>query len=103
KLNPQGLPGKPDFLFPQPKVIVFLDGCYWHGCPRCGHVGTVNRPYWSAKIQGNRDRDARHTSQLQEQGYVVLRFWEHDLAETPALCVEAVVAALASMRGGETT
>jgi len=89
-LNPPGLPGKPDVIFPASRVVVFLDGCYWHGCPRCGHVGEVNKPYWSAKIQGNKDRDARNTRALQDAGYQVLRFWEHELAESPALCVEAV-------------
>lgn len=93
-LNPPGLPGKPDFLFRERKVVVFLDGCYWHGCPRCGHVGEVNKPYWSAKIQGNRDRDQRNTRQLEDEGYTVLRFWEHELAESPALCLEAVRTAI---------
>lgn len=90
RMNPPGLPGKPDLLFPDAKVVVFLDGCYWHGCPRCGHVGEVNKPYWSAKIQGNRDRDKRNTKKLEEDGYRVLRFWEHELTESPVLCVEAV-------------
>jgi DNA mismatch endonuclease, patch repair protein len=95
RMNPKGLPGKPDFLFPESQVVVFLDGCYWHGCPRCGHIGKVNRKYWSAKIQGNKDRDARHTKQLTEEGYHVLRFWEHELAEAARQCIEAVRAAVA--------
>jgi DNA mismatch endonuclease, patch repair protein len=94
KLNPPKLPGKPDFLFPDPKLVIFLDGCYWHGCPRCGHVGEVNRAYWSGKIQGNRDRDVRHTQTLEKDGYTVLRFWEHELAESPARCVERIKEAI---------
>jgi DNA mismatch endonuclease (patch repair protein) len=101
KVNPTGLPGKPDFLFPLSKVVVFLDGCYWHGCPRCGHVGEINKPYWSAKIQGNRDRDQRHTRQLEADGYRVLRFWEHELAESPGDCVQAVKTAVKEKAGVE--
>lgn len=100
-LNPPGLPGKPDFLFPGPRIVVFLDGCYWHGCPRCGHVGTVNRAYWSAKIQGNRDRDRRRTEALEAAGYTVLRFWEHELAETPADCIVRIKDALRAAAGSE--
>lgn len=79
KLHPAGLPGKPDFLFPEAKVIIFVDGCYWHGCPQCGHVPNVNRPYWSAKIEGNRRRDQANTRKLEEAGNRVLRVWEHEL------------------------
>src|SRR5262249_41513821 len=57
KMHPPGLPGKPDFLFPEARVVVFVDGCYWHGCAECGHIPNVNRPYWSAKIEGNQRRD----------------------------------------------
>jgi DNA mismatch endonuclease (patch repair protein) len=79
KLHPKGLPGKPDFLFTQARLILFVDGCYWHGCPQCGHVPNVNRPYWSAKIKGNQRRDRENTRKLQEAGYRVLRVWEHEL------------------------
>jgi DNA mismatch endonuclease Vsr len=73
------LPGKPDFLFPDSRVVVFVDGCYWHGCPRCSHVSRVNRAYWSAKIGGNRRRDKRTGARLRREGYRVLRIWEHEL------------------------
>jgi DNA mismatch endonuclease (patch repair protein) len=81
KLHPPGLPGKPDILFPAARLVLFVDGCYWHGCPRCGNVPRVNRPYWSAKLEGNRRRDERNNALLVEQGYRVLRVWEHELAE----------------------
>src|SRR5262249_43571731 len=64
------------------KLVVFVDGCYWHGCRRCGHVPNVNRPYWSAKIVGNRARDLRNTKLLKSAGYRVVRFWEHELLPT---------------------
>lgn len=95
RLRPAGLPGKPDFLFPEARVVVFVDGCFWHGCPRCGNVPGKNRPYWSAKIAGNAARDARNTARLAEQGYRVLRLWEHELAEAPAACVDRIRVLLA--------
>ncbi len=79
KMQPPGLPGKPDFLFHEARVILFVDGCYWHGCPQCGHVPNVNRPYWSAKLAGNQRRDRANTKKLEEAGYRVLRIWEHEL------------------------
>lgn len=90
RLNPPGLVGSPDVFFPAGRVVVFLDGCYWHGCPRCGHVPTVNNGFWAKKLERTRERDGRQTRQLEAAGYRVLRFWEHQLAETPAACVEAV-------------
>src|SRR5262245_24371204 len=52
KLRPEGLVGKPDFMFPAERIIVFVDGCYWHGCPQCAYRPGKNKPYWSAKIEG---------------------------------------------------
>lgn len=78
-LHPDKLPGKPDFLFAAARVVLFIDGCYWHGCPTCGHVPSVNRPYWAAKIERNRQRDRRNNRKLRSAGYRVLRVWEHEL------------------------
>jgi DNA mismatch endonuclease, patch repair protein len=83
-MHPKGLAGKPDFLFRDANLIVFVDGCYWHGCPRCSHAPGVNKKYWSAKIEGNRRRDARNTRALKAAGYRVLRVWEHELLPATA-------------------
>src|SRR5262245_57730819 len=98
RLRPGGLPGKPDFLFPAERVVVFVDGCFWHGCPRCGNVPGKNRPYWSAKIAGNVGRDARNGERLREMGYRVVRLWEHELSEAPAECVARLTEALIQAR-----
>ncbi len=94
RLHPAGLPGKPDFLFPDDRLVIFIDGCYWHGCPRCGHVPSQNRPYWSAKIARNKARDRRNFRLLRGAGYRVLRLWEHELRQDPARCLRRVRALL---------
>jgi DNA mismatch endonuclease, patch repair protein len=72
--------GRPDFVFPQKRIAVFVDGCYWHGCPR--HSARRNQTeYWKDKIAKNRQRDRRVTRALREQGWRVLRVWEHELAK----------------------
>jgi DNA mismatch endonuclease (patch repair protein) len=74
-----GLPGRPDFLFPESRVAIFLDGCFWHGCQRCRSIPASNRVFWETKIQGNRERDRKACRTLRAQGWNVVRIWEHDL------------------------
>ena len=74
-----GLPGKPDFLFRAQRVAVFIDGCFWHGCPRCYRMPGDHRPYWKAKLSSNRRRDRRTTRKLRSLGWRVIRIWEHSL------------------------
>jgi len=85
--------GNPDFLFPMAKLVVFVDGCFWHGCPECGHVPTTRRPFWKAKIARNRQRDRNVTRHLRARGFTVLRFWEHDLRDLDQ-CIERVLIAV---------
>ncbi|MGH9473685.1 MAG: very short patch repair endonuclease [Terriglobales bacterium] len=75
----QPLPGRPDFAFPGLKVAVFVDGCFWHGCPRCYRAPHANRGYWAAKVERNRARDGKTCRQLRARGWVVIRVWEHSL------------------------
>jgi DNA mismatch endonuclease (patch repair protein) len=99
QLRPRGLPGNPDFLFPAEKVVVFVDGCFWHGCPHCGHAVNKNGAYWKLKVQRNRQRDLRNGRKLRAMGLVVLRFWEHALAGSLGPCVRQIVTALQSASG----
>ena len=73
------LPGKPDFAFPSKKVLVFVDGCFWHGCPKCYRLPEDNRDYWTEKLNRNRRRDRKVSQQLIANGWKVLRIWEHTL------------------------
>jgi DNA mismatch endonuclease (patch repair protein) len=79
KLRPQGLPGSPDLFFPRSKLMVFLDGCFWHGCPRCFRAPSSRTEYWRPKIARNQSRDRRVSRLLRRQGYDVLRVWEHEI------------------------
>lgn len=68
---------RPDLAFTRKRVAVFVDGCFWHGCPTHGRDPAVNQWYWSPKLQRNRDRDERNERLLIEQGWIVVRLWEH--------------------------
>ena len=73
-----GLRRRADIVFRGPKVAVFIDGCFWHGCPRHGMTPRTNTEFWRAKIEGNRERDKETTLALSAAGWSVLRFWEHE-------------------------
>ena len=80
-----------DVVFRKAKVAVFVDGCFWHGCPEHGTRPSTNRDYWKAKIEGNVARDADTTLRLEKSGWTVLRFWEHENPEEVADQVELAV------------
>jgi DNA mismatch endonuclease (patch repair protein) len=70
------IPGRPDFSFRRQKVAVFVDGCFWHGCPRCFRLPKQNRAFWRAKIEGNRKRDRSVNGRLRRLGWKVIRLKE---------------------------
>lgn len=72
--------GKPDFYFPDHRLAVFVDGCFWHACPVCQRRVPASRAeFWRNKIDENRRRDNRQRRKLRRQGYHVMRVWEHEL------------------------
>ncbi|MGH7783920.1 MAG: very short patch repair endonuclease [Candidatus Binatia bacterium] len=73
--------GKPDFIFPDAKVAIFVDGCFWHSCPRHGELPVTNRKFWARKLIRNRDRDQLVAKELKSAGWRVLRIWQHELSE----------------------
>ena len=93
-MQTKGIAGKPDFYFAEKPLAVFIDGCFWHGCPRCGHVPSVNRPFWKAKILRNQQRDRATNESLSAIGIRAIRFWEHELKDSRKACVQRLLEAL---------
>jgi DNA mismatch endonuclease, patch repair protein len=85
-----------DLVFAREKVAVFIDGCFWHGCPQHGRRPKANAPYWRAKIDRNQARDARNDAVLRAAGWRVIRAWEH---ESTTVVAGRVVQAILSRRG----
>lgn len=73
------LPGRPDFLIPSLNLVIFVDGCFYHNCPKHGRFPETNQDYWIPKILRNVRRDARNRRKIRALGYAVWRAWEHDL------------------------
>ena len=82
--------GRPDFFFPKRKLAVFVDGCFWHGCQKCGHVPKQNNLYWAAKLKRNRQRDIATNQNLRVSGVRVLRFWERELKHNRKACIAKI-------------
>ncbi|MFH8991612.1 very short patch repair endonuclease [Streptomyces sp. NPDC017940] len=92
-----------DILFPTERVAVFVDGCFWHGCPEHHRPSTRNAGFWQDKIDGNRQRDSETTTILSRNGWTVVRVWEHeDVAEAceRVACAVAERRVSAAHRGG---
>jgi DNA mismatch endonuclease (patch repair protein) len=81
--------GRPDFVFKQQRVALFIDGCYWHGC-KCRRLPKKNREYWEAKFRDNQARDKRITRDLRAGGWHVIRIWEHQLKHKPDTVVKRI-------------
>jgi DNA mismatch endonuclease, patch repair protein len=73
--------GKPDFVFRKTRIAVFIDGCFWHGCPKHRRMPATNRDYWERKIGRNLERDKKVKRELRKAGWTVVRIWEHELKD----------------------
>ena len=71
--------GNPDFAFPKLRLAVFVDGCFWHGCPRHATQPATNRAFWQKKLARNRARDRVVNRTLRQRGWIILRIWQHEL------------------------
>lgn len=80
-----------DVVFQGPKVAVFVDGCFWHGCPEHGSSPKSNEDFWREKIKRNRERDRDTVERLEEEGWTAVRIWEHENPVEAADRVEDVV------------
>jgi len=75
---------RPDVVFTRQRVAVFIDGCWWHGCPEHSTVASTNSEYWRTKLAENRARDLRQTRQLADADWTVVRAWTHERPEAVA-------------------
>ena len=78
RVSRRDLPGRPDIVLVRLRLAIFVDGCFWHGCPRHHVSPKANAAFWRSKIDGNRTRDRRNTAALRKLGWRVVRVWEHD-------------------------
>ena len=92
------LPGKPDIVFTKAKIAIFCDGDFWHGhnwalrgIPSLDDELAGYSEYWQNKIRRNIDRDHKNTSKLENNGWIVLRFWESDIKKNTEKCVEEII------------
>ena len=76
--------GRPDFVFPKLKLAIFVDGCFWHGCPTHSNLPVGNAEFWARKLNSNKLRDRTVNRRLRETGWKVLRIWEHELSRKNA-------------------
>ena len=79
KTNVRSLHGTPDFFFPDKQIAIFVDGCFWHGCPKCGHYPKTRTNYWKTKILRNKERDKQNRKLLRKERIRVISIWEHSL------------------------
>ena len=87
----KGVRRRADITFPRKKIAVFVDGCFWHGCPEHFTVAKTNAEYWAAKVEANQTRDRDTDRLLIDAGWTVLRVWEHENVEDAAERVVRVV------------
>jgi DNA mismatch endonuclease, patch repair protein len=97
----QDLRRKADLVFRRERVVVFIDGCFWHLCPDHGVIPKFNSAWWAAKLELNRERDRQTTEFLRNRGWIVLRFWEHQSASTVAREIEIRLADLRRTYGDQ--
>ncbi|RDS82346.1 very short patch repair endonuclease [Dyella monticola] len=81
-----------DIAFPRRKIAIFVDGCFWHGCPAHATWPKQNAEFWRQKIEANRQRDNDTNDRLQDLGWTVLRFWSHESPSEAAKTIARVVA-----------
>ncbi|MDX1251869.1 MAG: very short patch repair endonuclease [Gammaproteobacteria bacterium] len=88
------LPGKPDIVFVRARLAVFVDGCFWHGCPLHGHTPKSSKEYWLEKLKRNMARDKDTNRKLSELGWQPIRLWEHEINDDVSACVKRIAKAV---------
>jgi DNA mismatch endonuclease (patch repair protein) len=84
------LPGTPDIALSKARIAVFVDGCFWHGCPAHGVMPKHNRDWWTEKLRANKERDDRNDGRLNAAGWLPVHVWEHEPADEAAARIVAL-------------
>jgi DNA mismatch endonuclease, patch repair protein len=84
---------RPDLAFPRQKLVVFVDGCFWHGCPKHGSWPSANAGWWREKIEQNQSRDRRSRAAIKRAGWQLVRVWEHEDPERAAMKIAKLLRA----------
>jgi DNA mismatch endonuclease Vsr len=103
RLHDSSLPGNPDVVFSKRKVVVFIDGCFWHGCPKCYREPATNQKYWSMKVERNQKRDEKVARLCEELGWKVVRYWEHEIKADPGKVTSKLVKLFAKLKNKPAT
>ncbi len=98
RVNVRKLPGNPDVVFGPAKAAIFVDGCFWHGCPKHCRMPSSNKKYWENKIGRNIQRDKKNRAALRKAGWKVLRFWEHEIKKSPERAARRAASEIAKRR-----
>jgi DNA mismatch endonuclease (patch repair protein) len=93
RIDVEGVRVRPDIVFPRARVVVFVDGCFWHRCPQHGQMPRANRGYWEPKLARNVERDRQADVMLGAAGWTVVRVWEHETLEASVALITAALAA----------
>jgi DNA mismatch endonuclease, patch repair protein len=91
QMHRKDVPGRPDFFFEESGIALFIDGCFWHACPKCSTMPSQNGGFWSQKLTKNVQRDNRVRRRLNRSGIKVVRLWEHDLERLTSRCKSVLV------------
>lgn len=87
--------GRPDVLLTDTNTLIFLDGCFWHKCPKCFKMPRTRRDFWKKKINDNVKRDIKINRILREDGYRIIRIWEHQIKKNENYVKTKIINALA--------
>lgn len=93
RLNDKSLPGKPDIVIKKHKIVIFVDGEFWHGYNWGEKRNRIksNRDYWIPKIEKTISRDIENTKKLESMGFTVFRFWEHEIKKNIGACIQKII------------
>lgn len=92
RYQPKKIYGNPDFANKRKKVAIFVDGCFWHKCPKCYITPKSNKKYWLQKIKGNIARDKKINKFLKKYGWTIIRIWEHEIKMNSGQKIDKIIA-----------